>query len=697
MPLLTGRLGTADSIPGFIVPGVGPGPTVETLPATHAAKGATLRGAVNPNGLATTYFFEYWEGEERPELPSRAPVENVDAGEGTDLLLVFQKVTGLKKGTRYGFRLCATNSEGEGIGAALSFLTDIPLRVVERPPMRQCVIATTPGGRVYRWGEDEPEAANVLEDFSDSDTAPGGNKDFTGTLPRRPEVDYADMKVGTRLEVIGAGGYKVSEYRLERTPRTSGDFLVMDPAASGYQVLLTDNEGVRAIFLDADMTAWGEASAERRKEHPTLGYGNSQVRLLPAGTPSGESGTTPEPSSAISHAWSQMNNNGDTEPDVAESWYDSQGVQLGEILVEFLRVKGLTPGDTNWNDEVYASEDGVNVAEQLNDFNATTAEGKNAFAIAAQRFYLMLRDYYSLAIAQEGNWEAQWRNVKVRDRSGLPLYGAWPNIGILASDVIAYLLSQFAPGIRYTTGPYGSIKPSSFVIPHLTLKEETTVQDAITQALRFDAMLEWGVWPGQFGPTFFLNERGKREGAKRWRARVRPAKLTQTGQQMDQVYNKVVISWRDPDGTTKRMGPPGSGYRLTDSRCEDADPLNPVNEAGENRTKHLGMEDLATAETAAETARLFLEKVKLLDGSGEATLSGFVEDSHGIEWPYDCVHGGDEIEFIDASIRSPRYIVEARRSRKARAVNIKLDAPPDSYEAILAELQVRETAIGFGS
>ena len=52
-----------------------------------------------------------------------------------------------------------------------------------------------------------------------------------------------------------------------------------------------------------------------------------------------------------------------------------------------------------------------------------------------------------------------------------------------------------------------------FIIPHLVFKEPATVQEMITQALRFE-LLEWGVWPGQFGPTFYLNPRGEREGRK---------------------------------------------------------------------------------------------------------------------------------------------------------------------------------------
>jgi hypothetical protein len=280
--------------------------------------------------------------------------------------------------------------------------------------------------------------------------------------------------------------------------------------------------------------------------------------------------------------------------------------------------------------------------------------------------------------------------------TGIPLRGSFPEVGLLASDVIAYALSRWAPGIRFTTGPFGSIKASSFLIPHLVFREPTTVQEIITQALRFE-LLEWSVKASAQGPTFFLNPRGEREGRMKWRMRIRPAKFTETGRQMDQVWNRCVVSFTGFDGAQHTVGPPGSGAEFTDVRCEDRDPLNPVNEAGEPRTKHLALNDPATPEGGAEAAERFLERCKMLDGSGEATLTGYVEDEHGAEWPYYCVQEGDLIDFIDSSIPGYRYIVEATSTRSSRSVQIHIDAPPDSYEALLAQLGAREAAAGVGA
>jgi hypothetical protein len=561
--------------------------------------------------------------------------------------------------------------------------------------MRQYLLATTPGGRTYRMGEDGPRADQVLEDFTDSDSVPGGFKDLTGSLPRKPGVDYGDMQRGTKIELFGAGQMKVWEGRLERAPKVSGDRLVVAPAAVGYEAHLTDDSSAQEIFIDSDMGAWGEPSTRRRASFATnvkLNQ-NAQSQLVPAGDPSGA--TSP----SISHNWAQMNNSGGAGRDAAESWYDGGGVQLGKVILDFINVKG--PPDTNWVNSVNANETDFggnegHAFDVLFDFDATTTLGK-ALSIASNRFFLSLEDYYALSVAGEGSWEVQWRNIRVLGRHGLTTYGTWPQIGVLASDVVPYALSRWAPLLNFTTGPNGTIRPSSFPISQLAFKEPTTVADMINQATRYE-LPEWGVWAGQNGPTFYMNRRGEREGRKRWRARVRPAQLEDTGQQMDRVWNGVIVQGQGTDGSTLFVGPTGSGLRVTDVRLLDTDPLNPANEIpGLKRYVKIQMKGIATIEGMIEAGEAFLEQTKLLDGSGKATLTGYVEDEHGMFWPYYCVHAGDLIEFLDSSIPGYRYIVNASRSRASRSVSIDIDAPPDSYEALMERLNAEFVGVGLSA
>ena len=93
-------------------------PLVTTLAATNVTgASATLNGTVNPNGLATTYYFNWGTstsyGNVTPTLSAGSVSTNVP---------VNADITGLTPGTTYHFSLVATNSDGTAIGNDLTFI-----------------------------------------------------------------------------------------------------------------------------------------------------------------------------------------------------------------------------------------------------------------------------------------------------------------------------------------------------------------------------------------------------------------------------------------------------------------------------------------------------------------------------------------------------------------------------------------------
>jgi phosphodiesterase/alkaline phosphatase D-like protein len=90
---------------------------------TSAASGVTtttaqLNGSVNPNGQATTYYFEYGT---TTSYGSTTAVQN--AGSGSAPATVNASLTGLTLGTQYYYRLVATNAAGTSRGDGLAFTT----------------------------------------------------------------------------------------------------------------------------------------------------------------------------------------------------------------------------------------------------------------------------------------------------------------------------------------------------------------------------------------------------------------------------------------------------------------------------------------------------------------------------------------------------------------------------------------------
>ncbi len=94
-------------------------PTATTNAATAvAATTATLNGSVNPDGLASTYYFQYGTTTSYGSTTS-----STSAGSGTSAVAESAPLTGLTANMTYDFRIVATNSAGTTDGANQSFTT----------------------------------------------------------------------------------------------------------------------------------------------------------------------------------------------------------------------------------------------------------------------------------------------------------------------------------------------------------------------------------------------------------------------------------------------------------------------------------------------------------------------------------------------------------------------------------------------
>jgi hypothetical protein len=108
------------------------GPLPPPVPPTVTGQAAqditpsrvALTGLVNPNGMSTTYYFEY--GPTTAYGTSVPVTHDGDAGLGSDLVAVVRRISGLQPGTTYHFRLVATNVAGTTPGQDQMFTTTTP-------------------------------------------------------------------------------------------------------------------------------------------------------------------------------------------------------------------------------------------------------------------------------------------------------------------------------------------------------------------------------------------------------------------------------------------------------------------------------------------------------------------------------------------------------------------------------------------
>lgn len=97
-------------------------PTATTLEAAEIdGSSATLRGSVNPNGTATTFYFEYGLTE---AYGSKIPLTPAPAGAGQGALQYTRTLSGLQAGETYHFRIVAESSGGVTQGADRTFVAE---------------------------------------------------------------------------------------------------------------------------------------------------------------------------------------------------------------------------------------------------------------------------------------------------------------------------------------------------------------------------------------------------------------------------------------------------------------------------------------------------------------------------------------------------------------------------------------------
>ncbi|MGP0033699.1 MAG: hypothetical protein ACLP4R_03840 [Solirubrobacteraceae bacterium] len=97
-------------------------PSATTGTATNVAQSSTtIAGTLNPNGVTTSYYFQY--GTNTSYGSSTPPT---DAGSGTADVPVSADLTGLASSTTYHYRLVAVSSSGTTDGADQTFTTTTP-------------------------------------------------------------------------------------------------------------------------------------------------------------------------------------------------------------------------------------------------------------------------------------------------------------------------------------------------------------------------------------------------------------------------------------------------------------------------------------------------------------------------------------------------------------------------------------------
>lgn len=553
------------------------------------------------------------------------------------------------------------------------------MRIRERPSLHLGVSVKTPAGVTQRWGFDNPNPIYAPKNLSFGDTMPGGFERFSCTLQRNPRLSYADLEPLSKVTVTGPGGAVAWQGRLEKFPDTAGYQSQVTPEGVGYQAAMEDDTSARENYVDQERSRWGAAPVQRKinileapadYEDPSIGTGALNPQEAPV---------SPSVITALSGPWARFR--------VCEAWYDAQGLGIGGLYYSWHPGAGVGSGFEVAAALVESPTIG-GIDHQVYSL-AAFPTGASAFLTATS-----FTRRFAIAVLQlpAGGGAAQvypvfFSIVATYGLHGLPRYGPTSTTeaqGLLASDVVSHALRTWAPGLAFTTGVEGTLRPTSFIIPQLAFFEPTNAAEILKQATRFE-LPDWAVWEG---PRFYMAPRGG--SGRRWQARVGPAQLQAAGPQVSRLWNGVVVQYQDVTGVQQTVGPPGfagASAASEDAGLLDTDPENPLNQTGTRKWALLKM-STSTVEGAKAVGRKFLEEQKLLETSGQASLVGHVEDENGTYWPAWSVRSGDTVAFLDAANPAPRRVVSKSYDDPLKTNALQLEQPPDSMQALLERLSV---------
>jgi hypothetical protein len=221
-----------------------PPPTAITTQAgSITITSAVLNGSVNPNGLATTAWFEYGTD---PSLTTFTKTADQAMGFAKTPGPITQSISGLLAGTTYYFRVAADSTGGQPKGAIISFLTSANPPPVANAGADQSVImghsvtmngsGSSDGGNggtiTYQW----TQVAGTAVTLSGSTTA---NPTFLA-----PAVSYPSDNLVFQLTVTSSRGPSAADNVVVTDKWGFLDDFSTDTTGS-YTVTLT---GTRAAF-----------------------------------------------------------------------------------------------------------------------------------------------------------------------------------------------------------------------------------------------------------------------------------------------------------------------------------------------------------------------------------------------------------------------------------------------------------------
>jgi hypothetical protein len=548
---------------------------------------------------------------------------------------------------------------------------------------RVTIQLTTPDGHKWRWAYDANAAQDIPDSLTFDSSIPGGDKTCTLRLARRVDVDFPDLQLFSTLEVLGAGNKTLWKGRTQAFPRSHGDDFAIQVHAVGEATHLKDDPSFTEVYVDRDLSHWDVVSRARRI---TLiaGATSPADHFVSSDTANG----LPALFTEFVGAWPT------TATPVSEAMYDpGPGVKVASIYADWQR-ENATNATWEWRLGV-ADDDAHTNREQTADLqNEPSTTGTTTFTATTARRVGLIRFLWGTATAggaDATHYAIAWRNLAVYGNHGLTkrtIDASTPD-GFYVSDVVADIVSRTAPLLSYTTGDGGSIETNTATIPHLAFLSHTTGEDALLQVNAY-TFWEWGVYDG----TFFFRQ--PNPSRLTWDVRLSDGvHLDFEGDDADEVFNGVIVKYRDPSGEERSVGPPAAYWQGgtaradgTDDSLVDTSDTNPVNRRGiPRRWPLLQAQQVTTQEGAITIGAAFLAEKAQPQRKGRVRVTGTVRHpTISKPLPVSHIRAGDYVRIQDHPANVPRRIIECSYDHSSRSATLTIDNHAAHLDALLERM-----------
>jgi hypothetical protein len=254
-------------------------PAVTTGGAAVTPSTATFTGSVDPNGRATTYWFEYG-----PTADLGTRTASLSAGSGSSAVTAAGSTAGLAANTVYSYRLVARNSDGTARGARRTMRTQraplgLSLNAAPNPvpfgspaTLAGILTGTGNGGRQVQLLQNPfpytsgftaigaPVVTNAAGGFALPIPPPAVTTQYQARLTTSPGTASAilTLPVAVRVSTIVRVGQRQADG--VRSVRFSGH---VRPGRDGAQFAVQRRSGSRWLTVGGSITRHASASASR--------------------------------------------------------------------------------------------------------------------------------------------------------------------------------------------------------------------------------------------------------------------------------------------------------------------------------------------------------------------------------------------------------------------------------------------------